>query len=52
MACYAIRAVKPYMSQESLRVIYFSYFHSIMSYGIIIWGTPQLAIIYLGCRKK
>jgi hypothetical protein len=34
-AHYAISAIKPHMSQESLKVIYFSYFHSIMSYGII-----------------
>jgi hypothetical protein len=27
LACYAIRAVKSLMTQESLRIIYFSYFH-------------------------
>jgi hypothetical protein len=37
-ACYAMRSVKPYVSQQMLKVIYYSYFHSIMSYGIIFWG--------------
>jgi hypothetical protein len=27
------------MSQKSLRTIYYSYVHSIMSYGIIFWGN-------------
>ena len=52
MACYAIRAIKHYMSQKSWRVIYSFYFQSIVSYGIIFWGTPQLTTIYLGCRKE
>jgi hypothetical protein len=34
-ACYPIRAVKPYMAQGTLRIIYFSYFHSVMTYGFL-----------------
>jgi hypothetical protein len=37
--CYAIRCVTPFMTQETLRVISFSYGHSIFMYGIIIWGN-------------
>jgi len=37
-ACYAIRYVKHFISQDTLRTIYFSYFHSILLYGIIFWG--------------
>jgi hypothetical protein len=33
--CFAIRSVKPFMSLEVMRLIYFSYFHSALSYGII-----------------
>ena len=40
-ACYAIRAIKPYMSPSVLRTVYFSYFHSVMSYGIIFWGNSH-----------
>ena len=36
-ATFAIRTVKPYLSQDSLKMIYYSYFHSVMTYGII-WG--------------
>jgi len=35
-ACYAIRAVNVTLSRELLRMLYFLYVHSIMSYGIIV----------------
>jgi hypothetical protein len=38
-ACYAIRAIKPFMFQESMKMIYYSYVHSLLSYGIIFWGN-------------
>jgi len=38
-ACYAIRFSKHFMSHVTLRTIYFSYFHSILSCGIIFWGN-------------
>ena len=37
-ACFAVRSIKPFMSLEAMRLIYFSYFHSVRSYGIIFWG--------------
>ena len=42
-ACYAIRAIKPFMSLKTLRAIYFSYFHSLMSNGIIFTGNAHVA---------
>ena len=37
-ATFAIRTIKPFLSQDSLKMIFYSYFHSIMTYGIIFWG--------------
>ena len=37
---FAIRAVRLVLSQKSLKMVHFSYCHSIMKYGIIIWGNP------------
>jgi hypothetical protein len=34
-ACYAIRAIKPFMAPNVLRTVYFSYFQTVISYGII-----------------
>ena len=51
-ACFAIRAVKPYMSLRVLRTVYFSYFHSIMSYGIIFWGSSNLSNSIFKIQKR
>jgi len=37
-ACYAIRAVKAMLSRKALRMLYFSYAHSVISCSIIFWG--------------
>jgi hypothetical protein len=37
--CYVIRSIKSFMSLEAMRLIYFSHFHSVLSYGIIFWGN-------------
>lgn len=35
-ACYAMGSVKPFMSQEILKMVYYVYFHTITRYGIIL----------------
>jgi hypothetical protein len=62
-ACFAMRSVKPYVSQQILIAIYYSYFHSLMSYGIIFWGQSANSIrifrlqkriirIMMGCKSR
>jgi hypothetical protein len=36
-ACFALQAVKQFMSPQMLKAIYYSHFHSIISYGIIFF---------------
>jgi hypothetical protein len=40
-ACFAMRTITPLMKTETLKLVYFAHFHSIVSYGIIFWGTRQ-----------
>jgi len=40
-ACYAIRLLKTVLTMNTLRMIYFSYAHSVLSYGIIFWGNSH-----------
>jgi hypothetical protein len=40
-ACFVIRTLQAVMPQETLRMIYYSYVHSIMSYEIIFWGNQS-----------
>ena len=52
-ACYAIRVIKPFMSVDILRMIYFSYVHSVMLYGINFWGVIHIiATAFLKLKKK
>jgi hypothetical protein len=51
-ACFATRAIKPYMSLRVLRTVYFSYFHSIMLYGIIFWGSSNLSNNIFKIQKR
>jgi len=51
-ACFAMRSVKPFVSQQTLKVIYYSLFHSIMSYGIIFWGHSSLSIRVFRLQKR
>jgi hypothetical protein len=37
-ACYMIRKDKKMVSMKTLKSVYFAYFHSVMTYGIIFWG--------------
>ena len=38
-ACFVIRKIQAMMSQETLRMVYFTHVHSIMSYAIILGGN-------------
>ena len=51
-ACYAIRLIKPFMSLDVLRSTYFSYAHSIISYGIIFWGNSSYSEDIFKIQKK
>lgn len=37
-AIYAIRKIRQLTDVETARLVYFSNFHNIMSYGILVWG--------------
>ena len=43
-ACYAMRSVKPYVTINTLKMIYYSYFHSVMTYGLLFWRNPPDSI--------
>jgi hypothetical protein len=51
-ACYAIRAIKPFMSIDVMKSMYYSYGHSILSYGIILWGNSHLSDNMFKMQKR
>lgn len=38
-AAYAVYKIRQLTDIETARLVYFSYFHSVMSYGILLWGN-------------
>jgi len=47
LACYAIKIITPLMSEDILKMIYYSYVHSIITYGIILGGnSPHITDIF------
>jgi len=51
-ACYAIRMVKSCMSLDVLRMIYFSYVHSVIAYCIIFWGNSHSCTTIFKIHKR
>jgi hypothetical protein len=51
-SCFIMRTIKSMMSLRSLRMIYFSYIHSVMTYGIILWGNSSYTIKIFRIQKK
>jgi len=50
--CYVIRTLMFLRSPEILRMVYFSYFHSVMAYGIIFWGNSHSGINVFKIQKR
>lgn len=38
-AAFAVKKIRKLTDEATARLVYFSYFHSLMSYGIILWGS-------------
>jgi len=38
-ACFIIRRLKLYLSNYTLKMVYYAFFHSIMSHSLIFWGN-------------
>jgi hypothetical protein len=51
-ARYAIRTLKPHVSQEILLMVYYAYFHLIMHFGIIFWGNSSYAMSIFRVQKR
>ena len=42
-ACFALRAIKSLVTFKTITSIYFAYFHSLLTYGIMFWGTSPVS---------
>ena len=47
-----MRTVKPFVSQNALKIIYYSYFHSVMNYRLLFWGSSTESTMIFKLQKK
>jgi hypothetical protein len=47
-----MRAINPFMSLDVMKMVYHSYVHSILKYGIIFWGNASLSVNILKIQKR
>ena len=41
VACFVVGAIKPFVTQGILKMVYHFYFHSLINYGTIFWGNSS-----------
>ena len=51
-ACYAMRSIKPVMSLNTLKTIYYSCFNAIISYGLPFWETHPILLKFSEFKKE
>jgi hypothetical protein len=51
-ACYVMRTIKPFVSPNTLKTVYYSYFNAIISYGLPFWGNLPHAIKIFKMQKE
>jgi len=51
-ACYIIRRSKLYLSNDALKMVYYAFFHSVMSYGLIFWGNSSHSKCVVKLQKR
>ncbi len=51
-ACYVLRILKPTLTIQNLKIVYFAYFRSVMSYGIMLWGNATGSNIIFNFQKR
>jgi hypothetical protein len=50
-ACCILRTLTPLLTKQSMKIIYFYYFHSVMTYGIIFGGILLIGTMFSNFRK-
>lgn len=50
--CFALRILVKASSVESARTMYFAYFHSVLTYGIMVWGNSTKASQIFKLQKR
>jgi len=48
----AVRSIKPFVMLDTIKMVYHSYFHSIINYGIVFWGNSSYSHSIFKLQKR
>ena len=51
-ACYAMWVIKPFMSLNVMKMIYYSCVHSVISYGLTFWSNSHVSDSIFKIQKR
>jgi hypothetical protein len=51
-ACFIATVIKPFLSWDTLKMIYYEYFHAIITYGLIFWANSSHSGNIFKLQKK
>jgi hypothetical protein len=52
VVCFIMRRLVHILNIETLKVVYYAHFHSMLKYGIILWGNSTTIHKVFIIRKK
>ena len=52
MAFFAVRAIKTFVMLDTLKMVYHSFFYSVINYGLIFWGNSSYRNRIFKLQKK
>jgi len=51
VACFVVRAIKRFVTQDTLKVVYHTYVHSLINYVIIVGEIPHIATVFSNYKR-
>jgi hypothetical protein len=51
-ACFVVRSIQPFVTQDTLKMFYHSYFRSLINYGVIFWGNSSYSNSIFKLQKR
>jgi len=52
MAWFAVKAIKTFVMPDTMKMVYHSFFHYIINYGIVFWRNSSYSISIFKLQRR
>jgi len=52
VACFVVRSIQPFVTQDTLKMVYHFHFYSLINYGVIFWGNSSYSNSIFKLQKR